>query len=185
MVQVDYAQMENTSFYLRYKYRQKEKNRTPPSGGELSILPYEQHRARLQVQYGIRAVRLKTSVDGILYAETGRQSKGVMAAQSIGWQPATIPFRADLYVAWFRTDDYDTRLSSYEKNMLYAFHLLQLYGKGIRLSATLRWDALPELSLFAKLACTQYADRDVIGTGTEAVEGNIKSDISLLLRRKF
>jgi hypothetical protein len=184
MMQVDYTQMKNTSFYLRYKYKQKEKNQTLPEG-KPAVLPYEQHRARLQLQYKIQSVLFKTSVDGSLYNEKDSRSKGLMVAQSIGWQSEGLPFQADLYAAYFRTDDYNTRLSTYEKNILYAFHTPQMYGKGIRLSARLRWDASDSVSLFAKLACTHYTDRNVIGTGLEEIEGSTKTDLSLLLRWKF
>ncbi|MDR1555714.1 MAG: helix-hairpin-helix domain-containing protein [Tannerellaceae bacterium] len=184
MVQLDYTQMENASFYLRYKCKQREKNQTLP-GGKPSVLPYEQHRLRLQLQYGIQALHFKTSVDGILYNEKNKQSKGFMPAQHIGWHPEKLPFRADLSAAYFRTDDYNTRLSTYEKSILYAFHTPQMYGKGVRLSATLRWDAPNRFSLFAKLSCTHYTDRSTTGTGLEEIDGNTKTDLSLLLRRKF
>jgi hypothetical protein len=184
MAQIDYTRMENTAFYLRYKYKQREKNQTRPNGAT-AILPYEQHRMRLQVQYRIQSVLFKTSLDGILYTEEGERSKGFMPAQSIGWTPASLPFRADLYAACFHTDGYSTRLSSYEKNLLYAFHIPQLYGKGVRLAATFRWDAPGKLSLFAKLSCTRYADRNLIGTDLEEIEGNVKMDISTLLQWKF
>jgi hypothetical protein len=185
MMQVDYTQIENTSVYLRYKYKQKDKNQTLPEG-KPAVLPYEHHRARLQVQYRIQSVLFKTSVDGSLYNEKDdSRSKGLMAAQCIGWQPGRLPFQTDLYAAYFRTDDYNTRLSTYEKNILYAFHTLQMYGKGIRFSARLRWDTSDSFSLFAKLASTHYTGRNATGTGLEEIEGNTKTDLSLLLRWKF
>jgi hypothetical protein len=183
MVQADCTQLQNVSFLLRYKYSQKEKNRTLPEGN-LSVLPYEQHRARLQIQYRIQSTVLKTSADGILYREAGT-SRGLLAAQSVGWHPEALPFRADVHVAYFHTAGYDTRLYSYEKHLLYAFYVPQLYGEGFRLSTTLRWDALKNPSLFAKLSCTHYTDREVTGTGTEEIDGNRKTDISVLLHWKF
>ncbi|GHU08971.1 hypothetical protein FACS189431_6200 [Alphaproteobacteria bacterium] len=185
MVQIDYTQLKNASFYLRYKYKQKEKNATIPDKASVAIIPNKQRRLRLQSQYKIYAFTCKSSVDGILYDEAGRQSKGYMLAQSIGWKPESRPFQADIHASCFHTDDYNTRLSSYEKNILYAFNTAQLYGKGIRLSTTLRWDLPMHISLFAKLAYTRYADRDQIGTALEEIEGNKKTDLSLLLRWKF
>ena len=41
------------------------------------------------------------------------------------------------------------------------------------------------LSVSAKLGYTYYADRDVVGTDLEEIEGNIKADIYTLLRWKF
>ena len=40
-------------------------------------------------------------------------------------------------------------------------------------------------SVSAKLGYTYYADRDVVGTDLEEIEGNIKADIYTLLRWKF
>lgn len=186
MAQVDYTRMKNASFYLRYKHRQREKNQTLPDA-TTAILPYEQHRARMQLQYKISSLILKTSLDGILYDDSdGSRSKGFMAAQSIGWTPpSALPLKADAYIACFRTDDYNTRLSSYEKNILYAFNMPQLYGKGVRLAATLRYDVAAGLSIFVKLSSTRYSDREVTGTDLEEIAGNVKTDLSTLLRWKF
>ena len=59
------------------------------------------------------------------------------------------------------------------------------YGKGVRLALSFRWDIVNQLSMSAKLGYTYYADRDVVGTDLEEIEGNIKADIYTLLRWKF
>ena len=59
------------------------------------------------------------------------------------------------------------------------------YGKGVRLALSFRWDIVNQLSVSAKLGYTYYADRDVVGTDLEEIEGNIKADIYMLLRWKF
>jgi hypothetical protein len=182
MAQIDYTQLKNVSFYLRYKYKQKEQNATMPNKASAAIIPNKQRRLRLQSQYKIHVFTCKSAVDGVLYDQESRRSTGYMLAQSIGWKPGSSPFQADIYASYFHTDDYNARLSSYEKNILYAFNTAQLYGKGARLSTTLRWDLPVHLSLFAKLAYTRYADRDRIGTALEEIEGNQKTDLSLLLR---
>lgn len=187
MTQVDYTRSEGFSAYVRYKYRQKEKNASTPESTSASILPYYQHRMRLQAVYNLTSsLLMRTSADAVLYSEeSGERSKGVMLAQSCGWRPASLPFQGDLYAAWFYTDDYSARISSYEKNILYAFNMPSFYGRGVRLSATLRWDIVDRLALSAKLAHTYYADRDVIGTEQEEIEGRNKTDLYVLLRWKF
>jgi hypothetical protein len=183
-VQADYTQMKNVSLYLRYRYRQREKNQTP-ADGTLSVLPYEQKRLRLQLQCKMQFLLFKTSIEGIVHNDANKRSKGFMPAQSIGWRPAKIPFRASLHVAYFHTDDYDTRLSSYEENILYAFVMPQFYGQGFRLSVTFRWDAPKNLSLFARLSSTHYTGQDVAEINPEKMEGNTKADISAILRQAF
>ena len=184
LAQIDYTRMKNTSFYLRCKYKQREKNQSLPDG-KAAVLPCEQYRLRLQLQYRMQVVFLKSSAEGVLYSENGGQGLGFMIAQSIGWQPEKLPFQADLYAAYFRTDNYETRLSSHEKNLLYASYAPQVYGEGVRLSARLRWDLPGRFSLFAKLDCTHRPGSNLTGTGLEETEGDAKTGLSLLLRCKF
>lgn len=108
-----------------------------------------------------------------------------MIAQSAGWKPEKLPVQMDFYLAYFHTDDYYTRISSYEKNILYAFYMPSFYGEGIRLAFSLRWNLLRNLSLSAKLAHSYYMDRNTIGTDTEQIDGHHKTDLYALLIWKF
>lgn len=187
MVRLDADPGKNFAWYLRYKYRKKEKNRTLENESTLNILPYSQQRFRLQFLYGIRSVWiLKTSADYVYYGEwKGKRSLGWMISQGAGWKPSNFPFQSDIYMAYFHTDDYYSRINSYEKNILYAFNMPSFYGKGIRLSLSFRWNILDKLSLSGKLGHTYYADRNVIGTDQEEIEGHNKTDLYVLLRYKF
>ena len=105
--------------------------------------------------------------------------------QSVGWKSVDIPVQTDFYVAGFHTDNYRTRIFSYEKNILYAFNMPSFYGKGVRLALSFRWDIVKQLSFSAKFGYTYYADRDVIGTDLEEIEGHMKADVYTSLRWKF
>lgn len=186
MVQADYSPGKSLSLYLRYKYKQKDKNRTPEDGTALSVQQYQQQRLRLQLLYTpTPSVWLKTSADGVFYSETEKKSTGFILAQSFGWKPVHFPVQSDVYAAYFRTDDYNSRISSYEKNILYAFNMPTFYGKGLRFSLTIRTDLGEHLSLSAKYGCSYYLDREVIGTDLEEIEGPLKMDVYALLRWKF
>ncbi|MDR2968488.1 MAG: helix-hairpin-helix domain-containing protein [Tannerellaceae bacterium] len=186
MLRADYAPNGNLSAYIRYRYRQKEKN-TAGDEKEYNVLPYRQQRLRVQASCRLSpSVLSRTSADGILYSEeTGNTDKGIMIAQSIGWKPTKVPLQADLYLAWFHTGDYNTRISSYERNLLYSFYMPSFYGRGIRLAATFRLEIIKRLSLSFKIGHTRYSDRDVIGTGAEEIAGNTKTDFNANLRWKF
>lgn len=187
MVQLDYYLGSNFTSYLRYKYRKKEKNRTLENESSLNILPYSQQRFRLQLVYGTELTwMLKTSADGVYYNEhEGKHSLGWMVSQRAGWKPSTLPFQSDIYIAYFHTDDYYSRINSYEKNILYSFNRPSLYGKGIRFAFSFRWNIIGKLSLSAKLGHTYYTDRNLIGTDQEEIEGHNKTDIYVLLKYKF
>lgn len=173
MAQLDYAWNASCSTYLRYKCKEKDEDG-------------KQQRLRWQASYVLASAwHLRTSADGIFSDYGGDNQMGYSLSQSVGWKPSTIPFRFDTYVAWFSTDGYASRISSYEKNILYAFYMPSFYGKGFRFALSFHWDITRYLSLSAKLGHTYYKDRDKIGTDTEEIAGNQKTDLSALFRWKF
>ncbi|MDO4755708.1 MAG: helix-hairpin-helix domain-containing protein [Parabacteroides sp.] len=186
MVQLDYTPNQFFSTYIRYKYRQKEKNHFEDEDTDVRIIPYTNQQVRLQAVYALSpSVSFRTSADVVFYKEESKQSKGWMVAQSMGWKPIHLPIRMDLYVAGFHTNDYKTRLYSYEKNLLYAFNMPSFYGKGIRSALTFQWNILKQLTFSVKLGYTRYFDRDIIGTDLEEIEGSVKTDLYSSLRWKF
>ena len=188
MTQLDYSIWNKLSTYLRYRYRQRESNRTIENQPEAAVLPYEQHRIRWQLTHTpTTTVQLRSSIDFSIYEEDeGSHSSGWMVAQSVAWKPKQLPLQADLYIAYFHTDDYASRLSSYEKKLLYVYNTPSFYGEGTRLSAVLRYYLIPQLSVTVKLGWTRYLDdRETIGTGLEAINGKNKTDLNVMLQWKF
>ncbi len=173
MFRLDYTPGRHFSSYIRYKGKEKDdENR--------------QHRLRWQAAWLLGdSWKLRTSADGIVTKEDGETDGGYMVAQSAGWNPVGYPLQLDAYVAWFSTDNYATRISSYEKNILYAFYMPSFYGEGLRTAVSFRWDLKRRFTIAAKLSHTWYADRDRIGTDTEEIEGQNKTDLSVFLRWKF
>lgn len=183
---LDYVPNACWSFYVRYKLTRKEKNPKADDREREGIVPYRRQRLRLQAACVINNWVLKTGVEGTIYQEMfQRQNKGLSVSQSVGWQPDGLPLRLDGYAAWFSTDDYASRIYSYEKNMLYAFYMPSFYGQGVRLALTTRWDIWKGWSLFAKLGYVHYLDRDRSGSDLEEILGPDKTDLSVLLRWKF
>lgn len=172
-IQADYTPREELDFSLRYRYRDK--------AGSL--------RRQFRAQCSYRpapAFSWQLSADRVVAAGSGAApERGWLVSQKIGWAPQRVPFRADLYLACFRTDGYAARIYSNEKNILYAFSLPACYGKGIRWAASFRLDLRKNLSVSVKAAGSKYFDREIIGSGPEEIQGTVKTDIYALLRWKF
>ncbi len=94
-------------------------------------------------------------------------------------------WQGQLTAAWFHTDDYSTRLYLYERGMLNTYSNYSLYGHGLRLALTGRWDVGRSLLLIAKLGTTHYTDRKTIGSGLQQIDGSAKTDLDVQLRWKF
>jgi ammonia channel protein AmtB len=71
------------------------------------------------------------------------------------------------------------------KNILSTFYMPSFYGKGIRLALSAKFEITPQLTLSAKAGYTNYFNRDIIGSGTEQINGNSRTDLYTYLRWRF
>lgn len=185
MVQANFTQIKKTNVSIRYRFRQREKNITQEN--EITISPADQHRIRLQItnKPSINMI-LRTTIEGNIYNDNLSSSNhGWVISQSVGWKKENSPIQADIYAAYFNTDDYNTRIFSNEKNMLYSFSIPSFYGEGSRLTTVLRYNFTKQLYISVKAAWTHYYDRDIIGSGLEEIEGSDKIDFYAQIRWKF
>ena len=172
LVQIDYQPVSGLSSYIRYKNRNRQ--------------VYQQQQIRYQLLWKpLPAVYLKASADYIRYKKEPQQHDGWMVAMYGGWNPVRLPLQTDLSLAWFTTDDYQSRIYSYEKNLLYQYYRPMLYGKGVRATWVMRWKPVYRLTLSGKLAWTHYPEQETIGSDLEQIDGNHKIDLYLGLQWKF
>lgn len=186
LVQLSYSPTYELDMFIRYRYKNKQKDYTDDSGNK-STLPYIQQRWKYQLNYTpSEMLSLKTTVDYVnVHYRHYAPSQGIMVAQGAGYSFAKFPLRLDAHIAWFHTDDYSSRISMYEKGLLYSFSYPSFYGKGMRYALLARYEWGNHLVFQAKYALTQYFDREKIGTALEQIDGNVKSDLYLQIRCKF
>mgnify|MGYP003493229107 FL=1 len=186
VIQLSYSPSYELDMFIKYRYKNKHKDITP-EGGKKTTLPYIQQKGRYQLNYSpINELMLKTTVDIVYNAfQQEKASKGILVGESIGYKFRKLPIQLDGSVAWFHTDDYASRISMYEKSLLYTFHVPSFYGKGERYTLNVRYAWKDMLVLQAKYACTHYRDRETIGSGLEQINGNRKNDLYFQIRLKF
>ena len=186
VVQLSYSPGYQLDMFIRYRYKNKHKDFTPDDGEKVT-LPYIQQKWKYQLNYSpINELMLKTTVD---YVRNGHQNKevsqGILLGQSIGYRFCKIPLQLDAGGAWFSTDDYASRISMYEKGLLYSFSIPSFYGKGERFTFNARYEWGKHIILQAKYALTHYRDREVISSGLEEIKGSMKTDLYMQVRLKF
>ena len=171
---------------LRYRYKEKYQNQIREDARETEVNPYEQGRWRYQLDYrSEKGFSLKTQVDYNLYSNTSNSSTGWSLTQTASYAKSQSKFQLDGALAYFHAGNWNNRISIYEKNILYAFSFPSYYGEGVRLYSVIKWKITSSLTVYCKLASTQYFDRDIIGSGLEAIQGKNKTDIYGLIRYKF
>ncbi len=186
LIQLTYKPNSRTNLMIRYKYKEKAKNHTDLDANRV-ILPGEQHRIRIQLNHQPGKVwAVKTQFDyHLLINPFASRSSGRAFSQSLSYKPQRLPFTCDLGYAYFNTDDWNTRITMYEKNILYSFGFPSLYGEGFRYYSVLKFSLLKDLAFYLKIAGTRYFDRNKIGSGAEEIEGKDVTDLYCLMRLKF
>ena len=170
----------------RYKFKMKEKNLDHPEQENKSVLPYTTNKIRLRYNHEYDSGwNLRTTVDFAQYTAKYQPSeRGIMISQNIAYRGKS-PLKGDAYLAWFNTDTYNSRLYSYERNLLSTFYMPFFYGKGVRLALSAKYEITSSLTFSAKAGYTNYFNRDVIGSGTELINGNSRTDIFTYIRWRF
>ena len=168
------------TFTARYrlKLRQQDATLTDSDGKAVKQLADRTtHRLRLTALLNGSRWTARSQLEGIL---TEDKDKGIIATQALGLD-VNRRWSIHAFIAYFHTDDYDTRLYAYERGMLYALCNAAYYGKGMRGALLVKANATRWLTAQAKIGCTKYFDRSVIGTAERQIFASSQTDIDLQL----
>lgn len=169
----------NWSFLARYRLKIREKD----NARKTALINQTTHRGRLSVAYDRGRWHLKTQGD-VAFSDYKDTSFGWMVTQSASYSPTdNISLHAS--AGYFNTDDYDSRVYTYERGMLYAFSFPSFYGEGIRFALLACADLSRRLMLQGRLTTTNYFDRATISSGLQQVNRSSMTDLELQLRWKF
>ena len=141
-------QISNTaSLQLRFKSKTKMKNSTDDHVYAHYPIYYTKRNLNFQISYGI--TEALTFSDKVAYAhyfnDDGANSQGIFVCHDITYKPPEKPFSLAFRYALFDSDDYHSRISVYENDVLGAFSIPSLYGHGSRVYL------LGKLTLFGRL----------------------------------
>jgi hypothetical protein len=95
--------------------------------------------------------------------------------------------RFNLYAryAFFRTSSYDTRIYTYENDVLYSFSVPAFYGEGSRVVIGGKLHINRYVDIWLRFSQTFQTDRSTVGSGLDEINGNVRSDIKAQVRIKI
>lgn len=131
-----------------------------------------------------RAFRLRTRVQVNSFQYEGR-AKSVGYALIQDFEGTIKKLQLNGRIAYFATDNYDSRIYAFENTVLYAVSFPAYYGKGIRMYLNARYVLNPHLDLWLRYSRTQMRNQDSIGSGNDVIAGNHKSDVNMQIRYSF
>ena len=138
----------------------------------------------LNADYGIqRKLNLRTRLQFSSFSLAGSQTNGMTIVQDLNYTHRRFNF--SFRQAIFDTDDFENRQYVYERDVLYAFSLPAYNGIGLRNYALVQFKISKHFDCWIRYSRTLFTDRDTIGSGSETITGNIRSDIKFQTRFRF
>lgn len=185
LIQATFTPRTNLSMYLKYRYKQKERDLTGSKG--TLTLPIFHHQLRYRLNYSLNDVfSSRTTLDyNHFHSQDRAATKGYQVTQMISSQLPWTKLFADVQGSYFCTDDYDSRVYVSEKGLLYTFYTPSFQGRGFRCAVRLRYELNKHWLFITKFGETIYLNRNEIGSGNDLIYGNKKADIQMQLRIKF
>lgn len=187
LLNTEYNLNKNTSMQWRITHKDKEQNYTLSDVPVYQLMTHRKTELRYTLNYIVGNFSFRAVINVNRVEKTNLDATyGFSALQDVSYIFKRIPLRVDFRYQFFDAEDYENRIYSCEKDILYAFSVPMNYGLGSRYYVNLKYDAGKNISLWLKMAQTVYADnRTHMGSGNDRIEGNRKTTIRGMLRWKF
>lgn len=184
MFQVDFTLSRKFSFYLKAKCESKPQ-KTAGTTGVAADYDEITTKLRLHTEYiASGKLTLRSRLEYAGYSFNDVCEKGLLAFQDIIFAPyqrLKVWFR----YAWFNTDSFNSRIYTYENDLLYTFSIPEFHGSGHRIYLNLKWSPSSQISAYLKAGCTIHNGASSVGSGNDFTPGNRRIELRGLLYFRF
>lgn len=187
LVQLQYRPSKKLIMYGRIRSREKPINTEEDLDDIDFVVGKKQTNYRYNISYKVSdAFTLRNRVELIDFRRGDSQKEqGYLVYQDILYRPLNSNLSFSFRYALFETDSYDARIYAYENDVLYFFSIPAYYRTGTRTYLTAKYRVKKGVDLWFRWAQWHFNNVDEIGSGTELINGNTKTDIRAQLRIKF
>jgi len=141
-VVAEYALSSNFNFYFRYKDETKLKDISSENDYVKQQKKVNNKQLRLHFNYGDREqFHFKTRLQWSWYEHLEKE-KGFLAYQDIVYTWQSIPLKSTVRFLIFDTDGYNSRIYTYENDLLYSYAIPSFANRGIRSYILLKYELI-------------------------------------------
>jgi len=173
---------------FRYRYKQDERNLTASSFPVTPVISQMRQGFRTQLAYQPNEfVQLRTVIEVSNYKTDSLADNefGYLLAQDISINLQKYPLGFRMRFAIFDTKSWNTRIYSYENDMLYSFSIPAYYSNGTRIMVMLKYSPSKSIDLWLRYGQTYYPGSATIGSGPDLIMGNTRSEVKCMVRVKL
>ena len=174
------SQITNHQWFLSLRFRARAKKKGTSTYSARAIFDWQRNGWSLRTTLDANLTNQKSTI-------TNQQSipYGISIAQDIAYnfQLSTFnfPLSLRLRLQGFDAREWANRIYTYEHDVLYAYSIPAVYGLGGRAYLCLRWQIIPQLTLYFRASETVYARKWAAAHSRPLT----RTDLHLLLRATF
>ncbi len=184
--QFSYTPNKTTRFTLRYQFQNKQKN--TPERQVTNTLDFEKKsNYRAELQYQVNSIfSLRNRIEVVQYnLESTGIKFGFLAYQDVNYSPLSSRWSGNMRFTLFDTDGFDTRIYTYENDVLYGFSIPGFQNQGVKFYTNVRYNLKRGVDLWAKYSYTKFNGISTVGSGLDEIHGDNRSEVKLQLRIQF
>lgn len=182
LVRLNYRPLSRSQFYFQYRLKQKDRNFR--ADNQLFILPGTSRRFIFHFDFKANQyLNLRSKVQWSTYEINKEHTTGIAFFQDANIDFGNLKLSGRFSI--FDTEGGDNRQYAYERDVLYAFSIPGLSGKGIRNYLLIQYSPIPKIDFWIKFSRTTFFDRDSIGSGVDQIEGNKITNLKFQTMIKF
>ncbi len=182
-LQLTYRPNKVAEVYVRYRAEKKAINYNPDELTLNPVVVQPRQGLRSQFTYKVSATTtLRSRAELTWYDKRGPAAEnGFLFYTDVLYKPFHSSFSGNVRLQYFETDGYNSRMYSFEDDVLFAYSIPVFYGKGYRYYVNANYDFTKKLSFWVRFAQTIYPDVKSIGSGLDVINGNTKSEVTAQL----
>jgi hypothetical protein len=181
MIRANYSFNKSSKLFIQVKSEEKEGKNPLFNIPKSSTIHY--FKTVINFDYNLLAnIQFRTRLQWN-YTQTDLLSAGMLVYQDLIYSVPKIELTARFLL--FDADNHLARLYTYEKDVLFTFNTQSFAGEGIRYFLLAKFKPTPNLSLRGKWSRTIYFDRDLIGSGNDAIPEAHKTRLTVQAKLDF
>lgn len=187
LAQVDFNLNRTTSMYWKFKTETKQNSSSNANDGIQPLVDVTNWTLRYHINYAAnQRWQFKNRIEISGYKKgNARREMGSLLYQDVICTPFNYPLSFAMRYAIFETDSYNSRVYLYESDVLYAYSIPMVYGRGTKTYLLVTWQPIKNLTLWARVSRLWYADKETIGTSPNLIDANHKTEFKFQVRWKF
>lgn len=182
--QMSYIWYKKGHLRFRYQYKFYQENYPADLKEFEGVADVERQQARLIFLYKLTPnFHIANQVEGKLFHKTNLgASKGFLIFQDIIWNKPKWKMGGNLRFSYFNAADYETRIFTYERNVLHSFSFPSYFRQGFRFYINKKIKPFKGLDIWIRYGISKYLNVEELGSGLDKIAGNKKSDIRFQIR---